>query len=117
MKRHNIPKTDLMVSSLCYGVMRFGARVHGADMHELYRIYCDAGGNFFDTAHSYACWYPNGDGCSERALSECLRKFGNRNQVVISTKGALPGQGKVDPRPDDCMAAKVIASDITESLE
>jgi aryl-alcohol dehydrogenase-like predicted oxidoreductase len=117
MKRHKIPNTSLSVSSLCYGVMRFGARVHGADMHQLYRIYCEAGGNFFDTAHSYACWYPNGDGCSERALGECLRELGNRNHVVISTKGALPGQGKVYPRPDDCMTAKVIGSDITESLE
>jgi aryl-alcohol dehydrogenase-like predicted oxidoreductase len=117
MKRYNIPKTDLSVSSLCYGVMRFGARVHGADMHGLYRVYCEAGGNFFDTAHSYACWYPNGDGCSERSLGECLREFGNRNEVVISTKGALPGQGKVYPRPDDCMTAEVIASDITTSLE
>jgi aryl-alcohol dehydrogenase-like predicted oxidoreductase len=117
MKRHKIPNTSLSVSSLCYGVMRFGARVHGADMHQLYRTYCEAGGNFFDTAHSYACWYPNGDGCSERALGECMREFGNRNQVVISTKGALPGQGKVYPRPDDCMTAKVIESDITQSLE
>ena len=50
-------------------------------MHELYRVFCDAEGNFFDTAHSYACWYPNGDGCSERGLGECLRIFGNRNEV------------------------------------
>src|SRR5476649_2087079 len=117
MKHHNIPNTDLSVSSLCYGVMRFGARVQGAAMYELYRVYCEAGGNFFDTAHSYACWYPNGDGCSERSLGECLRKFGNRKEVVVSTKGALPDQGKVYPRPPDCMTAEVIASDITQSLE
>lgn len=117
MEHHNLPNTDLFVSSICYGVMRFGARVHGADMHELYHVYCEAGGNFFDTAHSYACWYPNGDGCSERSLGECLRKFGNRKEVVISTKGALPAAGKVYPRPDDCMTSEVIASDITESLE
>jgi aryl-alcohol dehydrogenase-like predicted oxidoreductase len=117
MKHHNLPGTNLSVSSICYGVMRFGARVSGADMHELYRVYCEAGGNFFDTAHSYACWYPNGDGCSERALGECLREFGNRKDVVIGTKGALPGQGSFYPRPADCMTAAVIASDITESLE
>jgi aryl-alcohol dehydrogenase-like predicted oxidoreductase len=117
MKRHAIPNTDLSVSSLCYGVMRFGARVRGDAMYELYRVYCEAGGNFFDTAHSYACWYPNGDGCSERSLGECLRKFGNRSEVVVSTKGALPDQGKVYPRPTDCMTPGVIASDITESLE
>jgi aryl-alcohol dehydrogenase-like predicted oxidoreductase len=117
MKHYHIPKTDLSVSSLCYGVMRFGARIHGDDMHKLYQVYCEVGGNFFDTAHSYACWYPNGDGCSERSLGECLRKFGNRKEVVISTKGALPGQGPVYPRPADCMTPEVIASDITTSLE
>jgi aryl-alcohol dehydrogenase-like predicted oxidoreductase len=116
MKRHQIPHTDLSVSSLCYGVMRFGAKVHGDDMHELYRVYCEAGGNFFDTAHGYAPWYPNGDGCSERSLGECLRKFGNRQDVVIGTKGALPDQGPVYRRPADCMTPEVIASDITESL-
>ena len=77
----------------------------------------EAGGNFFDTAHCYACWVPNGNGCSERSLGECLRKFGNRGEVVISTKGAHPNQGPVYPRPDDCMTPEVIESDITESLE
>ena len=117
MKHHLIPKTDLSVSSLCYGVMRFGARVHGADMYELFRVYLEAGGNFFDTAHGYAPWYPNGDGCSERALGECLRKFGNRKEMVVGTKGALPDQGPVYRRPADCMTPEVIGSDITESLE
>src|ERR1700722_8174619 len=117
MKNLNIPNTDLTVSSLCYGVMRFVARLHGGDMHELYRVYCEAGVNFFDTAHCYACWVPNGNGCSERSLGECLRKFGNRGEVVISTKGAHPNQGPVYPRPDDCMTPGVIGSDITESLE
>jgi aryl-alcohol dehydrogenase-like predicted oxidoreductase len=116
MKRHHLPNTDLSVSSLCYGVMRFGAKVEGDAMHELYRVYCEAGGNFFDTAHGYAPWYPNGDGCSERSLGECLRKFGNRDEVVVSTKGALPDQGPVYRRPADCMTPGVIASDITESL-
>ena len=117
MRRRLIPNTVLSASSLCYGVMRFGARVHGDDMYRLYQAYCDAGGNFFDTAHSYACWYPNGTGCSERSLGECLRRFGNRKEAVICTKGALPGQGQVYPRPADCMTPEVIASDITESLE
>ena len=73
MKRHLIPNTELSVSSLCYGVMRFGAEVHGHDMHELYHVFCESGGNFFDTAHCYSCWYPNGDGCSERS-KEVSRK-------------------------------------------
>ena len=117
MPLHPIPNTDLKVSSLCYGVMRFGCEVHGQEMHELYRVFCESGGNFFDTAHCYSCWYPNGDGCSERSLGECIKKFGNRQDVVVSTKGALFDMGKNYPRPADCMTPAVIASDISDSLE
>jgi diketogulonate reductase-like aldo/keto reductase len=65
--------------------MHFGAhaQARGDDMFRLYARYREAGGNFFDTAHSYACWMPDGDGASERGLGECLRKFGDRAQQVI----------------------------------
>ncbi|WP_168735391.1 aldo/keto reductase [Cohnella fermenti] len=117
LERSRLPGTNLEVSPLCYGVMRFGSLVRGKEMYELYRQYCEAGGNFFDTAHSYACWIPGGDGASERGLGECLRRFGNRHEVVVATKGGHPHQGRFYPRPDDCMTAQVIASDITDSLE
>lgn len=117
MKHHAIPGTDLEVSSYCYGVMRFGTSVKGREMHALYEQYCSAGGNFFDTAHSYAVWRPGGDGASERCLGECVRSLGNRDEVVISTKGGLPRQEPFYHRPDDCMTPAVLSSDITESLE
>ncbi|GGD79922.1 aldo/keto reductase [Paenibacillus nasutitermitis] len=117
LKRHVLPGTDLKVSSFCYGVMKFGSVVKGSEMLELYRQYCAAEGNFFDTAHSYACWIKDGDGASERGLGECLRKFGNRSDVVILTKGGHPRQGDIYIRPDDCMTMEVISADITESLD
>lgn len=117
MKHQIIPNTNLEVSSFCYGVMHFGAIAKGDDIFKLYELYCNAGGNFFDTAHSYACWFPDGYGVSERSLGECLKKFGNRDELVITTKGACPGMGNIYPRPDDCMTAEVIASDLSDSLE
>ncbi len=116
MTMQKIPNTDLSVSGFCYGVMRFGTTARGGDMLDLYRQFRAAGGNFFDTAHSYACWLPDGDGASERGLGACLRHFGDRHEVVVSTKGGLFGSGSFYPRPDDCMTPQVIASDITESL-
>ena len=116
MTRQTLPTTDLSVSAFCYGVMHFGTIARGSEMLALYRAFRDAGGNFFDTAHSYACWRPGGDGASERGLGECLQHFGDRHDVVISTKGGLFGAGSVYPRPDDCLTPQVIASDITESL-
>ncbi len=117
MKHQLIPNTDLNVSSYCYGVMFFGTRAKGDDAYRLYEQFVEAGGNLFDTAHGYACWMPEGDGASERTLGDCLQKFGNRKDMVISTKGALIQTLPFYPRPDDTMTAEVIGSDISESLE
>jgi aryl-alcohol dehydrogenase-like predicted oxidoreductase len=117
MKQYKLQNTDLSLSELCYGVMRFGTFVRGEDMFRLYNSFREEGGNFFDTAHFYACWKPNGIGASERSLGECLRKYADRDNVVILTKGGLPGMGDIYPRPDDCLTPSVIASDISESLE
>jgi aryl-alcohol dehydrogenase-like predicted oxidoreductase len=116
--RHRIPNTNLDVSGLCYGVMQFNARVRGADMHELYRCFREAGGNFFDTAHCYNFWMTTGGpGESERGLGECLAAFDDRDQIVIATKGGHPDFRPQYPRPDDYLSAEVIASDVTDSLE
>ena len=118
MKHLTIPGTDLNVSWLCYGVMQFNARVRGEEMHELYRIFRRAGGNFFDTAHCYNFWMPTGGtGASERGLGECLTRYGDRDEVVIATKGGHPDWSPQYPRPDDYLAPAVISSDISDSLE
>src|SRR5438270_1594806 len=117
MKRHPIPHTDLHVSALCYGLGSFGSRVKGTAMERLYVTFREAGGNFFDTAHCYAFWLAEGAGCSERALGECLRRFGGRDEIVIGTKGGHPDAGPDYPRPDRYLAPEVIATDIRDSLE
>lgn len=116
--RRRIPGTDLDVTGLCYGVMQFNARVRGADMLALYERYRAAGGNLFDTAHCYNFWMKTGGpGESERGLGECLAEFGDRDDVVIATKGGHPDSGPLYPRPDDYLAPDVIDSDVTDSLD
>jgi aryl-alcohol dehydrogenase-like predicted oxidoreductase len=73
-------RSGLRVSPLCLGTMTF-AENWGADEAESRRIfdaYCDAGGNFIDTANMYA------SGRSE----SCLGIFaeGRRHGLVISSK-------------------------------
>src|SRR5690349_18316917 len=94
-----IPHTDLKVSALCCGLGSFGSRVKGAEMERLFATFRAAGGSFFDTAHCYAFWLEEGAGSSERALGECLRRFGGREEVVIGTKGGHPDMGAGYPRP------------------
>jgi aryl-alcohol dehydrogenase-like predicted oxidoreductase len=117
MKQHAIPHTDLQVSALCYGLGPFGSRVKGAQMERLYATFREAGGSFFDTAHCYAFWLEEGAGCSERALGECLRRFSDREEIVIGTKGGHPEISPGYPRPDRYLAPEVIASDVHDSLE
>jgi aryl-alcohol dehydrogenase-like predicted oxidoreductase len=117
MKQHLIPNTDLRVSALCYGLGSFGSRVKGAEMARLFATFREAGGSFFDTAHCYAFWLPEGAGCSERALGECLQRFGCREEIVIGTKGGHPEAPPDYPRPDRYLAPEVIASDVSDSLE
>src|SRR5947209_19224850 len=99
LPQHLIPDTDLRVSALCHGLGSFGSRVKGAEMERLFAAFREAGGNFFDTAHCYAFWLEEGAGSSERALDECLRRFGGRAEIVIGTKGGHPDMGAPYPRP------------------
>lgn len=107
----------LEVSCICRSAAPFGTGVRGADMFRLYDAYRAAGGNFFDTAHCYCFWLENGMGASEKALGECLRRSGDRREVVIGTKGGHPAVLPKYPRPDAYLAPEVIASDIRDSLE
>jgi aryl-alcohol dehydrogenase-like predicted oxidoreductase len=62
------------------------------------------GGNTFDTAHGY------GSGSSERALGRWLKARGNRDDVVIITKGAHHNQDRRRVTPYD------ISADLHDSL-
>ncbi len=117
MKRIKIPHTNLEVSALCYGVGGFGTAAHGELTDNLIAQFLEAGGNFIDTAHCYGFWAKEGQGASERALGDSLRRLGCRDKVVIATKGAHPDGGKDYSRPADFLSAELIANDIEESLE
>ena len=111
-----LPKTDLSVSAICYGVPTFGTIITGELMDALYGRFRDAGGNFFDTAHCYCFWLPDGDGASERTLGALVRGSGDREQMVIGTKGCHPSGGEKYPRPDRFLSAPVLAADLDDSL-
>ncbi len=71
---------------------------------ELLDGWAEAGGTVLDCAHNY------GDGAAERAVGRWLRTRGNRDHVVILTKGA---------HPDDSgsrVNAEAIDQDLAESL-
>jgi aryl-alcohol dehydrogenase-like predicted oxidoreductase len=114
MKTRPIPHTDCIASELCLGTAEFGSAVGDSVSEEILRTYLDAGGNVLDTAEIYAAWLPNGEHRSETFLGNWLRKNKNRDQLIISTKGAHPRLDRMDkPR----MSKAVVESDLDSSLE
>lgn len=117
MKRTLLPKSDLMVSSLAIGGGSFGTALRGDDLDHIINEYIDSGGNFIDTAHCYSFWVKNGNGASERALGDSLRRIGCREKVVIATKGGHSDGGTDYPRPANFLAPEIVRKDLDESLE
>jgi aryl-alcohol dehydrogenase-like predicted oxidoreductase len=114
MKIRPIPHTDLTASELCLGTAEFGSAVDDSVSEEILKTYLDAGGNVLDTAEIYAAWLPNGEHRSETFLGNWLRKNKNRDQLIISTKGAHPRIDKMDkPR----MSKPIVESDLNSSLK
>ena len=113
----SLPHTALSLSALCLGTGPFGTGLGQTETDRLYAAFREAGGNCFDTAHCYCFWLPSGNGASERALGECIRRHGDSGHVRVITKGGHPAQLPDYPRADYFLSPEVIASDIEDSLE
>ena len=114
MKTRPIPRTNLKASELCLGTAEFGSAIDESTSEKILETYLDAGGNVLDTAEIYAAWLPNGEHRSETFLGNWLRKNKNRNQLIISTKGAHPRLASMDkPR----MSKPTVEFDLNSSLQ
>lgn len=114
IKHITLPKTDLSVSEICYGTATLGVNMEDLDAFALIDAFRDAGGNFLDTAHVYACWTKAGAGSSECTIARYVKANGG-NDLVIATKGGhpgMPGYRRVDRRLDPCR----VHADIEDSL-
>ena len=85
-------KTGIKVSELCLGTMTFGTDWNfGSDKEESQRVFdafCNAGGNFFDTANIYTT------GTSEKYLGEFMQS--ERDNLVIASKYSLTESNKIN---------------------
>lgn len=85
-------RSGLIVSPLALGTMTFAAQRWGSPdetSKAIFNAYTDAGGNFFDSADTYA------KGRSEELLGSYVAKRKLRDEVVLATKftwNAVPGE-------------------------
>src|SRR5690348_10379913 len=78
MKFKLLNRTDLKVSSLCFGTMTFGKPADQQTCNRMVDQCIEAGINFFDTANMYQL------GVAESMLGEALT--GKRNKQILASK-------------------------------
>lgn len=78
-------RTGIRVSALCLGAMTFGRECDEQASHALFDRFIDLGGNFIDTADTYA------KGVSEQYIGNALAaRPGLREKLIIATKFRRP---------------------------
>ncbi len=112
---HPLAGIQLDPSPICLGSAGIGTHISKADSFAVMDAFFEAGGNFIDSAHIYAAWVEGGWGASERTIGEWIRSRGNRNQIVVGTKGAHPLWG-AEEKTGRC-SREDLEKDLTESLQ
>ena len=93
MKYTTLPNTDIKVSKICLGSMTWGNQNTEAEGHEQLDYALDQGINFIDTAELYPVpSQAETSGRTSEIIGTWLQKNGNRDQVVIASKIAGPGE-------------------------
>ena len=80
MEMRTLGRTELSVTSLCFGGNVFGWTADEQRSVAVLDAYVDGGGNFIDTADTYSV------GESENILGRWMGARNNRSRVIIATK-------------------------------
>ena len=92
MKYTTLPNTDIKVSKICLGSMTWGNQNTESEGHEQLDYAFNNGVNFIDTAELYPVpATAETSGRTSKIIGNWLKKTGNRENVVIASKIAGPG--------------------------
>ncbi|GLX67529.1 aldo/keto reductase [Paenibacillus glycanilyticus] len=110
MEKVKVTGTDLLSSSLALGGVPFGSKLNDEQSFALMDAYADYGGNMVDTAEVYANWLPGEQSVSESTIGKWMKSRGNRNHLIVTTKGA-------HPRMSTMHISRMSPQDIREDVE
>lgn len=113
MKYITLKGTDIKVSNLALGTDSMGEPMTEETSREVLDCFTEAGGTLIDTALSYNDWAPGEKSRSEKIIGRWIKDRKNRNEIIISTKGAHPPMGRMDISR---LSEAEIISDIEQSL-
>lgn len=117
MEYRNLGNTGLSVSSLCLGTMTFGEQNNEAEAHSQLDYALESGINFIDTAEMYPV-PPRKEtqGLTEAYIGSWLQKTGRRDEIVLASKVAGPGNGLDYLRNGPRLTAAQITQAVEDSL-
>lgn len=113
MRYSKIPNTDLTPSVLSLGTAEMGAGIDRDASFALLDQYLEAGGNFIDTAKIYNDWVPGETSRSEKIIGDWMWERGNRQKIILATKGAHPNLEHMDVQR---LSPQDITGDVEASL-
>ncbi|WP_430462620.1 NADP(H)-dependent aldo-keto reductase [Thalassolituus sp. LLYu03] len=118
MEKRTLGTTDLKVSKLCLGTMTWGEQNSETEAHQQMDYAIGCGINFFDTAEMYPV-PPKGEtqGRTEEYIGSWLAKSGQRNNLVLATKVAGPGDWMTHIRNGPQLTRVHIRSAVESSLK
>ena len=90
MEYRQLGKTSLYVSPICIGTVQFGTGLDRDSSFWQLDAFTEGGANFIDTARVYGDWVEGERARSEKLIGQWIKKRGNRDRLVILTKGAHP---------------------------
>ena len=92
MKYTTIPQTDIKISKICLGTMTWGNQNSQEEGFEQLDMALEQGVNFIDTAELYPVpATAETQGRTSTIIGNWLKERKNRDQVVLATKIAGPG--------------------------
>jgi aryl-alcohol dehydrogenase-like predicted oxidoreductase len=93
MEYVNLKGTDLIISAVALGTGAFGSegRISTDTAVRILDTFVEKGGTFIDTANIYGRWDPAGKPISEIIIGKWLRRHGERDKIIIGTKGGTYG--------------------------
>lgn len=104
----------LQMSKTALGTMDFGTAIPQEQAFALLDRYVALGGNVVDTARVYGDWVEGGTGASEKVVGAWLRARGNRERIVLVTKGGHP---RLDAFDRSRLDREALHGDLQLSLE
>ncbi len=105
MRRNLLANTGVEVSSFALGTMTWGNDTDEPEARSIFKSFIDAGGNFIDTADSYAA------GTSEELVGQLIGEVGNRDSIFLASKAVV-----VDPPRKYNASASHITNALNTSL-